>query len=87
MIVFDGFFFFRCPNGAVVQYTGNLASNHYQNAGVGEFLCLDYHQEERQGSQERKGGAYIEPAVTVCGSLPCPPYVNEKVATCAVCSM
>ena len=77
----------RCPGGSVAQYNGHLSSTYYQNAAGAEFLCLDAHPEDRQGSQEQKqDSAYIEHAVTVCGSLPCPPYVNGQVATCVVCS-
>jgi hypothetical protein len=26
------------------------------------------------------------PVKTQCGSLPCPPYINDKYVTCVVCT-
>ena len=71
----------------MAQYSGHLSSTYYQNVAAAEFLCLDADPQDRPGSQDQqKVSAYIEHAVTVCGSLPCPPYVNGRVATCVVCS-
>nr|KAG5711595.1 hypothetical protein BaRGS_016777 [Batillaria attramentaria] len=76
----------RCPADSAPQYHGYLTSTYYPNTATAEFLCLDAAPEDRMGSADQKVGAYIEHAVTLCGSLPCPPYVDRKVVTCVVCS-
>ncbi|KAK7504447.1 hypothetical protein BaRGS_00004313 [Batillaria attramentaria] len=75
-----------CPSGWVTQYTGHITATHYAYKGASEFLCLDGQPEEREHSNGHERAAFFEYALTVCGSLPCPPYQNGKVITCAVCS-
>ena len=38
------------------------------------------------GGQDNKNGALFYPVEAVCGSLPCPRYVNGWELTCAVCT-
>nr|KAG5706671.1 hypothetical protein BaRGS_005741 [Batillaria attramentaria] len=75
-----------CPAGWVTQYTGLLASGHYADAGSLDYACLDGDLEDRPSSAENKASNNFFYTVTVCGSLPCPPYADGKMATCAVCS-
>nr|KAG5705196.1 hypothetical protein BaRGS_011222 [Batillaria attramentaria] len=41
--------------------------------------------EARVGSEANQNGKLMHYTVTHCGSLPCPPYANDKVVTCAIC--
>ena len=61
-------------------------SNWYGHTGAGEFLCMDGSPEGRRDSLANEDGAVFYYTSAVCGSLPCPPYVNGKVFTCVVCS-
>ncbi|XP_070208461.1 short-chain collagen C4-like [Littorina saxatilis] len=74
-----------CPTGWTRQYYGNLvASNHDHYAT--EYICLDaYPQDDRGGELNNKGWTIFY-VTAACGSLSCPPYVNNKVLTCVVCS-
>ena len=75
-----------CPPGWTAQYSGHLASSYYANDQALEYVCLDGQPEARAGSAEARDSNYFMYTVTVCGSLPCPPYANNKVVTCVVCS-
>ncbi|XP_070176848.1 uncharacterized protein [Littorina saxatilis] len=74
-----------CPPGWTPQYTGHLASEHSSHQG-GEYICLDGSPEDDSSGVRNDDGLLFYLVVTVCGSLPCPPYINDKVVTCVVCS-
>ena len=57
--------------------------NHHNNK---DFVCLDEEPEAMPGSQHDFNGALLLAVEGVCGSLPCPPYVNGWELTCVVCS-
>lgn len=75
-----------CPPGWTAQYTGHLMAGFHGHAAASEFLCLDVEPEHWAGGHEDKNGALLYNTRTVCGSLPCPPYVEGQVVTCVVCS-
>ncbi|KAK7094975.1 M protein, serotype 12-like [Littorina saxatilis] len=74
-----------CPPGWTPHYTGHLASEHFSHYG-GEYVCLDGSPEDDSSVVQNDNGLLFYYTVTVCGSLPCPPYSNDKVVTCVVCS-
>ncbi|KAL8580549.1 hypothetical protein ACOMHN_057992 [Nucella lapillus] len=76
-----------CPLGWTTQYRGHLASGHYGHKGRTEYVCLDEVRENRDGGQKSENGALFYYVIAQCGSLPCPPYVDNGVVTCVVCSM
>lgn len=59
----------------------------YDHAAGSEFICVDSAMEVDARSDKNENGNLLYYTQTRCGSLPCPPYVNAKVVTCAVCSM
>ncbi|XP_070175921.1 short-chain collagen C4-like, partial [Littorina saxatilis] len=74
-----------CPLGWTSQYTGHLVAqwkNHYAT----EYVCLDGSPEDDSSGVGNDNGILFYYVMTVCGSLPCPPYINDKVVTCVVCS-
>nr|KAG5701468.1 hypothetical protein BaRGS_000864 [Batillaria attramentaria] len=76
-----------CPPGWTVEYHGFLMSDrHGRTNSASEFICVDSQLESRPGTNADLNGRVLFFTVTVCGSLPCDPYVNNKVVTCAVCS-
>ncbi|KAL8613461.1 hypothetical protein ACOMHN_007504 [Nucella lapillus] len=77
----------RCPSGSVTQYKGHLTAGDHNAPTPSEYLCLDQQPEDRAGSQATQDSGYFEHVRSHCGALPCPPYVENKVVTCAVCSM
>jgi len=75
-----------CSPGWHLQYNGYLMANHYAYNAQFEYVCVDSSLESSQHSAANENGALFHFTATVCGSLPCPPYANNKVVTCAVCS-
>ncbi|XP_076454607.1 short-chain collagen C4-like [Babylonia areolata] len=75
-----------CPEGWTRQYLGNLASDHHTHY-ASDYLCLDQEAGETEFSEtSNKNGALFYWVLGQCGSLPCPPYEQNGVITCVVCS-
>ena len=74
-----------CPSGWTLEYRGYLVTDH-PNHNVKDFVCLDEEPEALPGSQANQNGALFYTVEAICGSLPCPPYVNGWELTCAVCT-
>ena len=76
---------YTCPSGWTREYYGYLMSEragHHRST----FECMDASPETVAGGHANQDGAlfyHIEPR---CGSLPCPPYDQQKEITCAICS-
>nr|QIQ54700.1 capsule gland specific secretory protein [Reishia bronni] len=75
----------QCPSGWTTQYLGHLVSGYY-NHYANQFVCLDGQPEGVSSSRTNQNGFLFYIVVSKCGSLSCPPYQNDKVVTCAVCS-
>jgi hypothetical protein len=75
-----------CPSGWRKQYSGYLCANYYGHPAASEYACLDNDPQYFEGRRQDSNGKLFYPALTVCGSLPCPPYINSKYLTCVVCS-
>ncbi|KAK7095079.1 uncharacterized protein [Littorina saxatilis] len=74
-----------CPPGWTPHYTGHLVSQ-YKNYYATEYVCLDGSPEDDSSGVRNDNGLLFHYVMTRCGSLPCPPYINDKVVTCVVCS-
>ncbi|WAQ93770.1 hypothetical protein MAR_006241, partial [Mya arenaria] len=66
--------------------SGYLVAGEYQHASASEFICLDKRPKLREGGSLNHDGKTFYLAEAVCGSLPCPPYVEGRELTCVVCS-
>lgn len=75
-----------CPNGWKLEYHGYLMSGKSSHPAASEFICVDAAFEQRPGSILNQEGKLLYYTLAYCGSLPCPPYLERKVITCAVCS-
>ena len=75
-----------CTPGWHRQYSGYLMSGYYNHAAGSEFICVDTVEEGRPGTIASTDGKLLYFTATRCGTLPCDPYVNNKIVTCAVCS-
>ena len=75
-----------CPTGWRTQYHGHLCASHYSHAGASEYVCVDSDPQIFERSRQNEDGKLFYPAITVCGSLPCPMYENAKYLACVVCS-
>ena len=75
-----------CTPGWHLQYSGFLMAGEYDHAAGSEFICVDSQFQSRLGGDTDQNGKLLYYTVTRCGSLPCEPYVNDKLVLCAVCS-
>ena len=76
---------YECPARWTREYEGFLMTAYYRHYRT-TFECVDRAAEVVEGSRKNIDGAlffYVEPR---CGSLPCPPYDEQKEMTCAVCT-
>ena len=74
-----------CPEGWTMEYRGYLVTDLNKFSSK-DFVCLDEAPEGLTGSYANHNGAFFMLVEGVCGSLPCPPYVNGWELTCVVCS-
>jgi hypothetical protein len=75
-----------CYPGWTREYDGYLMAAHQGNAGGTEYICVDGAPERENRDSAHEVGAYLLTVESICGSLPCSPYVNGRELTCAVCS-
>ena len=76
---------YTCPRKWTREYYGYLMAEHHGHHRS-TFECMDVDAEtEISGVGDQNGALFyhVEPR---CGSLPCPPYEQEKEMTCAVCT-
>lgn len=74
-----------CDVGWKIEYHGILASGTYAQKSS-SYICLDSHPEFLQGGQDDKNGHLLYATRIQCGSLACPPYVDNMAINCVVCS-
>ena len=74
-----------CPSGWSTAYYGYLMAEKSHHKGRSMYVCVD-HNAEPTGNSSNNNGNLFYPVEAVCGSLPCPPYVNGRELTCAVCT-
>ncbi|CAG2187059.1 unnamed protein product [Mytilus edulis] len=69
------------------KYHGYMASNYYDHAAAGSYVCIDIQPEYVTGgsSWNNKSKLFFD-IVAKCGSLRCPPYKHDYPLTCVVCS-
>ena len=75
-----------CPSGWTPQYTGHLAAGHPSHKAASEYLCLDGQPEDVPNSSQNHNSYLLYYTIAQCGSLPCGPYIQDRVITCVVCS-
>ncbi|KAJ8303209.1 hypothetical protein KUTeg_019605 [Tegillarca granosa] len=75
----------KCYTGWNMEYNGYLVANNIDNT-KSEYVCLDSPPDVIYGGHTDQNGAVLYSVEGICGSLPCPPYVNGRELTCVVCS-
>ena len=75
-----------CPRHWKTEYGGYMMAERYSFAGRISYMCVDKNAEAAdEGNKDENGNlAYVVEGI--CGSLPCPPYVNGRELTCVVCT-
>ena len=75
-----------CVPGWHREYFGYLMSGRYNQAAASQFVCVDREPESVPGSVSDQNGKLFYFVEGICGSLPCPPYENNREITCSVCT-
>ena len=74
-----------CPNSWTTEYVGYLMAEYYKHAR-NVYECVDRNPESIPGSGSNIDGTLFLLVQGTCTGLPCPPYVNNRVITCVVCT-
>ncbi|XP_076070769.1 uncharacterized protein LOC143042370 [Mytilus galloprovincialis] len=75
-----------CYNGWKIEYHGYLASGYHTHTAASAYVCVDKNPEYIMGGVNQNLGILFYEVLTKCGSLKCPPYINDYPLTCVVCS-
>ena len=76
----------QCPEGWSLEYGGYLMAS-YDNHGRAGPVCVDEMPEVTPGGAANRDGALFYFVQSKCGSLPCPPYFENRQLACVVCSL
>ena len=76
---------YTCPQNWTREYYGYLMAEH-RSHHRSTFECVDVDPEVITGGHANLNGALFYHVEPRCGSLPCPPYDQQKEMTCAVCT-
>ena len=74
-----------CPSSWTREYYGYLTTN-YDNHHRSSYTCLDINPERVPGSGATTDSAFFYYTITTCNGLSCPPYENNRILSCAVCT-
>ena len=78
---------YTCPLGWTREYYGYLMSEFHTHPNNIEFTCVDITFKPIPGSSTGQSIALFFYFVEAkCGALPCPPYINNRELSCAVCT-
>ena len=76
----------NCFPGWTLEYTGYLGAG-VRTQTLTNYVCVDSSPETILGGAPTDYAASIHNVAAVCGSLPCPPFVDGRPLACAVCSV
>ncbi|ELU03540.1 hypothetical protein CAPTEDRAFT_175203 [Capitella teleta] len=76
----------ECHEGWTREYSGYLTSGHKAHKGRYQYTCMDAAPGSDVAGYRDENGALFYSVDGVCGSLPCPPYINGRELTCVVCT-
>ena len=67
---------YKCPDRFSLEYAGYLMSNRNSHK-KGEYVCVDQKAKTDTGTGSSSGSLWV-PTEYKCGSLPCPPYTQDR---------
>jgi len=78
---------YTCPTGWIREYYGYLMTEYNGNDRQRtQYTCFDTALKPVPGSSANNNGLVFYFVEGRCGSLPCPPYDNNRELSCAVCT-
>ncbi|CAC5409617.1 unnamed protein product [Mytilus coruscus] len=75
-----------CYAGWRKEYNGILVAGYHNHDSASSFICVDQNQDVLEAGVANDDGYLIYPVVAKCGSLKCPPYVQDTRISCVVCT-
>ncbi|XP_071124077.1 uncharacterized protein [Mytilus edulis] len=72
--------------GWKIEYYGYLASGNHVHAAATAYVCVELNPEYIIGGVDQHLGKLFYEVLSRCGSLKCPPYIDNYPLTCVVCS-
>lgn len=75
-----------CYNGWKLEYKGYLMAVHYGHNGPQTHICVDTRPDFIPDGGKNNDEHILHLVEAICGSLPCPPYVNGRELACVICS-
>lgn len=75
-----------CYSGFNLEYTGYLMAGYSGHQSGTTYTCVDSEPEAISGGRADYNGRLLYSVESRCGSLNCPPYVEGREVTCAVCT-
>ncbi|CAG2201231.1 unnamed protein product [Mytilus edulis] len=76
----------KCYDGWKTEYFGKLVGGSNRAPSASQYACLDNLPEVLEHGSANENGKLFYAVRARCGSLPCPPYTNNALLTCVVCS-
>ena len=76
----------ECYPGWTKEYEGYLMTGPSGSRAQHNYVCVDGAPEVDAKGFARDGGATFFHVRAMCGSLPCPNYVQGRELTCVVCT-
>ncbi|KAK3589692.1 hypothetical protein CHS0354_015201 [Potamilus streckersoni] len=76
----------RCFGDWHVEYHGYLMTGHSAHKASTDYICVDQAPEADPSGFRTENGRQLYRVEAICGSLPCPQYMQGRELTCAVCS-
>ena len=76
----------ECPSSWTREYYGYLTSEADGHSGRSSFTCVDVNPETVPGSSASTNGALFYYSFSTCNGLDCPPYENNRILSCVVCT-
>ena len=77
---------YTCLQNWTRKYYGYLMTERYSHKGRSTFECVAVAPEAVAGGHANQNGALFRHVEPRCGSLPCPPYGQQKEMTFVFCT-
>lgn len=75
-----------CYTGWNTEYFGRMSAGANYNKATSQYTCIDENPDILEAGSDNKDGYLFFPVRAVCGSLRCPPFHDNALLTCVVCS-
>jgi hypothetical protein len=75
-----------CPSDWTMEYSGHIMAGYTDHTAPSEYICVDSSTGYYPSNSNNDNQNVLYYTVSNCGALPCPPYSDNVIVTCIVCS-